>query len=306
MHASIVYLLVLLGVGLGIALGGLMGGLVGGVGFFLLHRVYALSKRLSDIDEHLRSLDAMLPFDEQKPSPPSVVATSVESVAVPVVVPDAPLAEPRSSVPVPPDTEAIAALNTTLQALLPVLNALKAPEATPSHEVKPEPPSEPALPQTVQATNASDTQNEPCGNIEKPEVSECASIATAIELILLDALRNSTLGSLPQSAERQAPAPAAQQVIAAPIIPTAAQDTLSKSAEPTHYQPVANDLGRLKDELSTLMNDISAEHARQSQTGQSQAVSTPHTEGTTVDSRSLQELLIELRKLTAKMPPPQD
>jgi len=66
----------------------------------------------------------------------------------------------------------------------------------------------------------------------------------------------------------------------------------------------------LKDELSTLMNDVASEHARQSQTSQgqtaqSQAVNTPPTEGATVDARSMQELLIELRKLTAQIPPAQ-
>jgi len=300
MQASIIYLLVLLGVGLGIAMGGLMGGLVGGVGFFLLHRVYALSKRLSDIDEYLRNHHEMLPFiEEEKPSPPSEAATPIEAVAVSVVTPDAPLAEPRNSNPAPPETDAIAALNTTLQALLPALNALNAPDATPSPEIKPKPPSEAVTPQIVQAANAANTQNKLCDNVDKPDISEYASIATAIELILLDTLRNPTLGSLPQNVGLQAPA--AQQVIPNSVVPTTAQVALSNSAEPTHHQPVAKDLGRLKDELTTLMNDISAEHARQSQT-----ISTSHAEGAPVDSRSLQELLIELRKLTAKMPPPQE
>ena len=301
MQASIVYLLVLLGTALGIALGGLMGGLVGGVGFFLLHRVYTLSKRLSAIDEHLRKLDEILPFTEEKPALPSEVASPVEAVAVSVIAPDASVAQPPSPAPVAPETDSIAALNTTLQALLPVLNALKAPETTPSPEIKPNPLGDPVTPQITQATNSADIQKDSSDNIDKNEAAECASIATAIELILLDAMRNSTLGSLPPSTERPAPPPAAPHVAAEPVKPAPVQDTPSRSAEPTHYQPVAKDLGRLKNELTALMNDISAEHARQSQT-----VGTPPTEGARDDSRSLQELLIELRKLTAKMPPPQD
>lgn len=295
MKASIVYLLTLIGVGAGIALSGLTGGLVGGVLFYLLHRVYTLAQRLSAIDKQLLSLDDVLPPVEEKPSLSSEASTSLGMPAASAAAPDAQVTEPSKSSIVSTEVDAIAALNTTLQALLPVLSAM---QAAPPHEEKPKPLSEITPHQNVQESHAHDIPSQSLKDMDQSEAAELASIATAIEVALLDALQRPTVSLLPQNAQQQASIPATQRVTPDSVLPITGDDKLNNSNEPASPQHEAIDLARLKEELGALMNDITTEHARQSQIH-----STPHTEVTSVDAQSIQDMLIELRKLTAKLPP---
>ncbi|MGD9889217.1 MAG: hypothetical protein AB7S56_08140 [Halothiobacillaceae bacterium] len=296
MHASIVYLLTLLGVSLGIALAGIMGGVVGGVGFFLLHRVYTLSKRLVAIDEHLRHLDTLIDTAPVAPLPPELGTPAATST---IPEPQRP-ASPPTPRPEPTEPDPIVALNTTLQALLPALKALKSTAPVP----------EPACPThaepTLAKTERTETRHEPSADIEAAARSEAMAAAMAIEHVLLNALRNSELGtasmypppdkSLPlvHQAPIEAPEPTAHENTTHENMPTAD----SGSQNPA-LPPLSNDLEHLRDELTALMSDISAERARQAR-GTTKA---PVDENP-ADAMVLQELLTELRRLTAKMPPP--
>ncbi len=279
-----------------------MGGVVGGVGFFLLHRVYTLSKRLAAIDERLRHLDTLietapvapLPPDPDNPAPTPAILPEPQTSASP---------PEKHSLPTPEPTEPdpIVALNTTLQALLPALNALKS--APPVPEPARPTPTEP----TLAKTERTEPRHEPAADIEKVERSEATAAAIAIEHVLLNALRNSALGTasmcpppdnplpLVHRAAIEAPAPTAHENTTHENTPTA--DSGSPNPAPP---PVSNDLEHLRDELTTLMSDISAERARQTKV----ATKAPVDEEP-ADAKVLQELLTELRRLTAKMPPPQ-
>lgn len=318
MQASIAYLLILLGVGLGIALGGIVGGLMGGVGFFLLHRVYTLSKRLAAIDERLRHLDSALEtapaLPEQSPAQTSADGsaptpamhappqTAISSPACP------PLSDPTPT-PAPSEPDPLVTLNTTLQALLPALNALNATTSAPT-----------TAPRHVAAAKPTELACEPViAHVEKNELTEATAAAMAIEHVLLNALRDSSLAAPSRQAPPEKPAPAALHAVSqttpqtaietpAPTAhenatrensPTLNPDNLNQAHLPTP-PALSSDLEHLRDELTMLMSDISAERARQTKA----ATTTPGDEEP-ADAKTLQELLFELRRLTAKMPPPQ-
>ena len=313
MQASIAYLLVLLGTALGIALGGIVGGFVGGVGFFLLHRVYTLSKRLAAIDERLRHLEPLpqenLPTPVEAPAPAPTPAQTAPVSATPLSSPPAhpsdasPTPPPVTQPPAEPAADPIVALNATLQSLLPALSALSAntsasPQTPPQPTIPPPVVPQPTPPQPV-------AHSEPHIHIEKGELAEATAAAIAIEHVLLNALRDSTLHAQTTHPKPEPSAPTPVQADA--LLAAAAQDAVPAEAihvnttapiNPAPSPNVANDLEHLRDELTTLMSDISAERARHTQ-------EPPKTSGNALlaDAKTMQELLVELRGLTAQMPP---
>lgn len=303
MQASIAYLLILLGLGLGIALGGIMDGVIGSVGSFLIHRVYTLSKRLAAIDEHLRHLDALT---ENAPLAPSAPPASGDPAPTPAVLPE-PEPQATASTPQPPaptEADPIIALNTTLQALLPALNALKATTPAAAQEPAHPAPITPEPAKRVQTATPTEPPYESVAiQIEKAELTEATEAAIAIEHVLLNALRDSMLGSASIRPMPGAPAPLTHQAAIEAPAPTTQEHMPIANGDRTSLlsPPVPNDLEHLRDELTTLMSDISAERARQTK-----AASKAPAEEEPADAKTLQELMIELRRLTAKMPPPQN
>lgn len=301
---------------------------MGGVGFFLLHRVYTLSKRLAAIDERLRHLDPpteTAPALHEQSLAQSVADSSAPTPAIltePQAAVSAPASPPPSapSAPTPPtEPDPIVTLNTTLLALLPALNALNA-----STSAQTTAPRHTSLAQPTQTATPAEPTREPVViHSEKNELAEATAAAVAIEHVLLNALRDSALGAssiqappekpaaatlhatsqaipqvIPQAAI-EAPAPTPHENTTRENTPTLNSDNLNPALPPTP-PALSSDLEHLRDELTMLMSDISAERARQTK-----AATKAAEDEEPADAKTLQELLIELRRLTAKMPPPQ-
>lgn len=265
MSASIIYLITLLGIAFGLAFGGLVGGVFGGMSFFLLHRIFTLSKRIDALEKRLNDAidDSHSPTEESKavPEPPAPAI----AVPMPTVQVEAAPTSPQTT-----DADALKSLNTTLQALLPALAALRSP--LPNEATTAAPPGKPAM-----------------------SADACPETYTAARE---EAVRTVPLPAQHNSQPSQAAISNEPHLATHPAVQQSPSTTLTQIEEKTVPTPVAEDLNVLRDELSQLMNDITIERARFD--AQSTAISAaPPAHEADLAAKTLQELLIEVRRITA-------
>jgi hypothetical protein len=269
MSASIIYLLTLIGIALGIALGGVLGG----VSFFLLHRIFTLSKRIDALEERLISTMAVAPTEASVP-----VSVSAPTQVSPVIaVPTPPVQIEAENTSPQLNADALNSLNTTLQALLPTLIALRTTAPLPMEAVSAEPASKFLSPaEEYPKTHAVAMRPE-----EAPQPTPQGSPIAQLTLAPISTEPHGTTHNNEHT----------------PATPSSA---LPQAEGKTMPDPVAEDLNVLRDELSKLMNDITTERARYDAPVVTVAASTHETE---LAAKTLQELLVEVRRITANTPP---
>ncbi|MEW5839035.1 MAG: hypothetical protein AB1717_09410 [Pseudomonadota bacterium] len=294
MHASLSFLISLLGIALGITLAGVWGGLSGGIIFFLLQRVYTLSKRLDTLAASIRQGEGQEPaslnhIDNEEhvqkaellathqTVPPATIEESPPLTPPPIELSPQPSSEPaplRQHEPEPkpnltPDPELLAAI---LRALAPVLATAGAAETAES-----KPPEERHIAPHVTP-------------VAHPQPSESDPEPLPPPADLPDILHNYTAKSIvhPEPAHIVEPPPKAhavgERVTIAKLPPSVTQAHL--------------ELDLLRRELAKLEEDIATERARYDE--QHTECEKQPVELVVANTYILQELLHEVRRLAAE------